>query len=68
MERSRPRPRVPRATEGAVNDSTHFDRLHHARILARVIASGRGVWTLAGASVERRVMSGATIAGGDETS
>jgi hypothetical protein len=26
VERSRPRPRVPRATEGAVNDSTHFDR------------------------------------------
>ena len=24
MERSRPRPRVPRATEGAVNDSTNF--------------------------------------------
>ena len=26
VERSRPRPRVPRATEGAVNDSTHFNR------------------------------------------
>ena len=26
MERSRPRPRVPRATEGAVNNSTHFTR------------------------------------------
>ena len=26
VERSRPRPRVPRATEGAVNDSTHFTR------------------------------------------
>ena len=26
VERSRPRPRVPRATEGAVNDSTHFER------------------------------------------
>ena len=67
MERSRPRPRVPRATEGAVNDSTHFNRWQHARVLARVIARGRGVWTLVGASVERRVISGATIAGGDET-
>ena len=26
MERSRPRPRVPRATEGAVDDSTHVNR------------------------------------------
>ena len=26
VERSRPRPRVPRATEGAVNNSTHFTR------------------------------------------
>jgi hypothetical protein len=33
----------------------------------RVSAWGRGVWTLAEASVECRVMSGATIAGGDET-
>ena len=68
MERSRPRPRVPRATEGAGDGSTDFNRWQHARVLARVIARGRGVWTLAGASVERRVMSGATIAGGDETS
>jgi hypothetical protein len=35
-ERSRPRPRVPRATEGAVDGSTHFDRWHHARVLARI--------------------------------
>ncbi len=26
MERSRPRPRVPRATKGAVDGSTHSDR------------------------------------------
>ncbi|MEY4810263.1 MAG: hypothetical protein RI986_601, partial [Planctomycetota bacterium] len=26
VERSRPRPRVPRATEGAGGDSTHFTR------------------------------------------
>ncbi|MEY4942330.1 MAG: hypothetical protein RL254_511, partial [Planctomycetota bacterium] len=26
VERSRPRPRVPRATEGAGDDSTHFNR------------------------------------------
>ena len=32
----------------------------------RVRAWGRGVWTLAGASVECRVMSGATAAGTDE--
>ena len=31
-------------------------------------ASGRGVWTLAEASVECRVMSGATAASADETS
>jgi hypothetical protein len=36
VERSRPRPRVPRATEGAVNDSTHFNRWQHARVLARI--------------------------------
>ena len=36
MERSRPRPRVPRATEGAVNDSTHFNRWQHAVVLARI--------------------------------
>jgi lambda repressor-like predicted transcriptional regulator len=51
-----------------LNDSTDFNRWHHARILARVIARGRGVWTLAEASVECRVMSGATTAGADETS
>jgi hypothetical protein len=26
VERSRPRPRVPRATKGAVDESTHFER------------------------------------------
>ena len=52
---------------GRLNDSTDFNRWQHARVLARAIARGRGVWTLVGASVECRVMSGATIAGGDET-
>ncbi len=32
----------------------------------RVSARGRGVWTLAKASVECRVMSGASTAGADE--
>ena len=34
----------------------------------RVSARGRGVWTLAEASGECRVMSGATAAGADQTS
>ena len=44
---------------GGARQCTHAPR--------RVSARGRGVWTLAEANVECRVMSGATAAGADET-
>jgi hypothetical protein len=36
VERSRPRPRVPRATEGAVGRLDSLHRCHHAFLLARI--------------------------------
>ena len=45
--------------DGGARQRTHAPR--------RVSARGRGVWTLAEASVECRVMSGATATGADET-
>jgi hypothetical protein len=54
VERSRPRPRVPRATEGAVDVSTHFTRapkmgtvVNGTYLRARFPSTLMGPWTRA---------------------
>ena len=54
VERSRPRPRVPRATEGAVNDSTHFNRAQ-PRATAKIGTGVNGTY-LSSVTVEDSVL------------
>ena len=56
------------AERSAVRASGRLGRQKRTHAPSRVSAWGREVWTLAEASVECSVMSGATTAGADDTS